>query len=234
MPSRQLGKATIAMAWFQSQRDFTLSTGGSARISVGPLSYVSASSNDFVIKTSNTGALARVIFQPYDDLMYWVSGNSTSYEIEVPSSSHKNLLRSQDPGWCMSMGLRRLLMPDTIVTPAISVEAGISHSRTPVSVFYGGSSARQVIDNVFSVTEYHIGLGISKKYKVFEPYGAMSVVRAHAVMRDKAAAVEVGGYRDSANAIAGIRVYPYSHESIICEASFIGESSFSLGWNIEF
>lgn len=234
MPSRQVGAATVAVAWFQAQRDFTLQTNGSARVSVGPFSYVSAVTNEFTIRTSNSGALAKVLLQPHDGLVYWLGANSTAYEIEVPSFSHKNLLRSQVPGWRMSTGLRRILMPDTIVSPALSVEAGISHSRTPVSVLYAGTADGQIIDNVFSVTEYHIGLGVSKKYLKAEPYGGVTITRAHAVMRDNTAAVEVGGYRDTAAAIVGLRIYPYKHESLICEASFVGEASFTIGWNVEF
>lgn len=234
MPSRQVGAGTVALAWFQSQRDFTLKTNGSSRIRVGSLSYVSAVSNEYSIRTSNSGALAKMLFQPHDGLVYWLGANSTSYEIEVPSFSHKNLLRSQVPGWGMCAGLRRILMPDTIVSPAVSVEAGISHSRTPVSVMYAGSPEGQIIDNVFSVTEYHIGLGVSKKYAKVEPYGGVTITRAHAVMRDNAAVIEVGGYRDTAAATVGLRLYPYKHESLICEASFIGEASFILGWNVEF
>lgn len=234
MPSRQVSATTVALAWFQSQRDFTLQTSGAAQVSVGPFSYISSTTNEFTICTSNAGAIAKVLLQPHEGLVYWLGANSTAYEIEVPSFSHKNLLRSQVPGWRVSAGLRRILMPDTIVSPALSVEAGISHSRTAVSVLYAGLADGQIINNVFSVTEYHIGLGVSKKYVSVEPYAGMMITRAHAVMRDNTAAVEVGGYRDTAAAIVGLCIYPYKHESLICEASFIGEASFTIGWNVEF
>lgn len=234
LPARQVETASTVFAWFQSQRDFTLRSNENEKISIGSLSYVSNVSKEVTVRTSNNGVIAKMLFQPHDTLVYWVGANSTAYEIEIPSFSHKNLIRSQVPGWCVSAGMRHILMPDTIVSPALSIEAGISHSRTPVAVLYAGSSAGRIIDNVFSVTEYHIGVGTSKKYSHVEPYGGVMISRAHAVMRDNAEAVEIGGYRDTVNAILGLRLYPFQHESLICEASFVGESSFSIGWNIDF
>jgi hypothetical protein len=234
MPVRQVEKIVVGVAWYQAQRDLNLQLTSNDWVSVGSLSYLSAVTSDYSVATTNNGVQAKVLFQPHDELVYWLAFGSTAYDIEIPSVSVKNRFASQSPGWMVGAGIRKILLPDTIVTPALAVDAGINHSETNLTVFYPGGMSPMIAQNIFLTTEYHVALAVSKKYKYCEPYSSVRVARTMATLRDKGFAAEVSGKKEAVSVLTGLRLRPYPNESLICEASFFGEAGFSIGWNIEF
>ncbi|MGA2089874.1 MAG: hypothetical protein ABSH12_00210 [Endomicrobiales bacterium] len=234
MPARQVEDPDVGIVWYQSQQDLDLQLKSNDRISVGSFHYVNAVTNDFTVSTVNSGMQAKILFQPHKELVYWLSFGSTAYDIDIPSTSVKNHLASQQPGWMAGAGIRKILMPDTIVTPAFAIEAGVRYSQSSLTVLYPGDFTPISVQNDFLTTEYHLGFVASKKYESIEPYGSVQVTRTFATLRDINAADEISGEKDAVSVVTGVRLYPYPNESLICEASFFGENGFSIGWNIEF
>lgn len=230
----QKGGASFALYWSQSEQDISLQVDSRDRITVGNNSFFSNVTSDFGCKGRARSLLVKAEFNPFDGFYYWLKAGSGSYELEIPSWTVKNTLSGQNYGSVAGFGMRSQLFPDTIVTPGVALELGGTYSSYEMDVFRQDASAKQAIADRLELFEAQGACIVSKKMRKFEPYGGIKVFRTYAVLTDRVNMSSVSGGKDSAGIFAGTRLYVRPKEALTLEGNFIGETSFSLGLNMDF
>jgi len=133
-------------------------------------------------------------------------------------------------------GVRRVIFPDTIVTPAVSFEAGATaYTADLKQQKSGGNSA--AIDNEVAVIELQAVLEMSKKLAVLEPYGGVKVIRTDVTWKDNnpsAADRTIEGDGTGVAPFAGIRFSFIPFVDLTLEGSLGQEQAASVGITIGF
>ena len=237
MPAAQIqkGKGTVAIYWTRADQNLSLQVTNKDEIKVNNSSYFSEVTNDFKCNGRANSILVKAVINPIDEgFYYWLKAGSGSYDLEIPSSSVTNKLSGRNPGSIVGFGMRSQLFPDTIVTPALAIEMGGSYSAFDLDVFRSGSGPNELISDKLEIFEAQFACIVSKKIGKFEPFGGLKIFRTHTLLRHVSSLGSVSGTKDNAGLFAGTRYYVHSAESVVIEGSFVGETTFSLGWNIDF
>lgn len=235
-PASQLekGKLQISLYGSMTKKDLTLSASNREQISVGQLNYFSQVTNEFDVQTLANNVTAKLLINPADGLYYWMKAGTGSFELEIPSVTVKNKLSTQQNGLIIGLGVRKRLIPDTIVTPAAAVELAINYSKFNLDKFRSGSDAPVLIPNVLEDLELQIGFIVSKKIDNFEPFAGLKILRDFVRIYDSSDLSEISGVKDNVSLSLGSKIKVFSQESLLIEANFIGENSFTIGWNVAF
>jgi hypothetical protein len=130
--------------------------------------------------------------------------------------------------------MRKLLFPDTFVSPAVAIEAGLMYGQAPLNSFRSGTSASIPISNTAEVLELQIAALISKKFASVEPYGGVKIFRDYLTLKDNTDVGQISGVKDSVGVFGGARLYVHPHEALVIEGSVLGENSITIAWNVAF
>jgi hypothetical protein len=201
-------------------------------IKVGNNSYFSQVTNDLESDGAMNAVLAKLVINPDNGLYYWLKAGIGAYNLEIPSLNAKNKLSGQDKGWLCGFGARKLLFPDTLVSPAIAFDLGITRAEYGIDTFRSGSSAPVAVSNRLDITELQAGFVVSKKIKRVEPYGGLKVYRKTVMLSDKTGFSNVSGTKDGAGVFLGVRLNFHRYEALVIEGSLGGDTDFSVGLNI--
>lgn len=216
--------------------NFTVKRGQIEPFKIGDTTYIhtspTESETNFESDLFSGGAGIKATVNPFDGLYYWLKCSYGTMELEIPSLEGLNRF-SGSFSWSLSLGLRKLLFPDTLVTPALSFDAGVGFSKVE---FDRVETPQRLlpIQTVLSNLEYQIAIIGSKRIKRFEPYGAIEVVRNHSELNDLKNLSKVSGYKDSVGITAGLKFNFYDRESVVIEAGFLGDRYISAGFNLSF
>jgi hypothetical protein len=236
IPAAQIeeGKGSISVYYTQSRKDLRLTINSKDQITVGGNSYYSQVSNDLETKSENSAVTAQFISNPWSGFYYWARIGIGNYSIEIPSVTVTNRLTGSSNGWRAGIGMRKLLFPDTIVSPAFSLEAGLVYSRYPLQSMQSGTGVAIPVSNSVELTEVQAALLMSKKFSGIEPYGGLKVFKDYLMLQDETSTGCVSGTKDNVGVFGGAKIYVYPHEALIVEGSMLGESSITVAWNVAF
>jgi len=236
IPATQIGegKSSVAISYTRTDQKLLLRTSSRDQVVIGGSSYFSTVNNDLEGSGARATVAAKLMVNPHSGLYYWLSAGSGSFEMEIPSVTVNNRYAAQDNGFNASAGLRKILFPDTLFTPAIAVDMGVRYDAYDVAEFQSGAGARQRISAKLELTEVQAALTVSKVLYGVEPYGGIKVFRTYTRLSDRGSFDSVSGIKDNAGLFAGARLEIYPKEFIVVEGSLIGETSFTAGWNVEF
>jgi hypothetical protein len=234
--ARQLGSSYGAVSVYYTHTSETLSlqVNSNDAIAVGNVQYFSAVTNDLATDVKSDRVAVKWSFHPTPEIDYWLKAGSANYELSYPAASERDTLSSDEPGYVVGFGFRKLLMPDTIVTPAVSVDLGGEYLECGLQRFQQGNAAATVVSDRVVQTEVQASVIASKKYKVFEPYAGLKVSDEGLSLLNKASVNSVSGTKNLVSLFAGCKVAMAGKDGLIIEASFIGQTAFTAGWNIEF
>ncbi len=233
--ARQLGSSYGAVSVYYTHTSETLSllVNSNDTIAVGNAQYHSAVTNDLSTDVKSDRVAVRWAFQPTPEIDYWFKIGSANYELSYPSSTITNTLLSDGNGYVVGFGFRKLLMPGTIVTPAIAVDLGGEYLECGLHRLQQSGSSSVVSDRIVQ-TEVQASLTASKKYQHFEPYSGLRIAKEGLWLYNTDTAGSVSGIKDLVSLFAGCKVAMAGKDGLIVEASFIGQTAFTVGWNIEF
>jgi hypothetical protein len=236
IPATQIedGKGSVVILYTRTDQKLLLRTSSRDQIVIGGNSYFSTVNNDLEGSGARETVAAKLMVNPHGGLYYWLSAGSGSYEMEIPSVTVKNRYATQDNGFTAGAGLRKILFPDTLFTPAIAVDLGVRYDAYDVSEFQSGAGVWQRISAKLELTEIQAALTISKVLHRVEPYGGLKVFRTYTRLSDRVSFGSISGIKDNAGLFLGARLKIYPKEFIVVEGNLIGETSFSAGWNVEF
>lgn len=235
MPATQIekGHGYIIFLYDDARDKIGLTVSGKDAISVNSSTMLSDVRNDFTCQGASHRMLVKAVLNPHDGLSYWAKAGVSNYEIEIPSQTVKNMLTSDPHGFVVGVGLKKRLLPDTVVTPALSVELGAEHS---VYALHRMDAAGQTsrIDATLILDEISASVTLSKVYRRVEAYGGVAVQRTMATLYDDTLQKTVRGTNDGAGMFLGSVLKIYPHESIVLEGRLMEEVSVSAGYRIDF
>jgi hypothetical protein len=236
IPATQIekGKSSFALYYraYTEKLDFSVSQ--KDVIKVGSLSYISGSQTDLESNGTAGGVYVKLMINPNNGLYYWLNAGLINYNLDAPALGVTNKYSSQDQGWMCGVGARKLLLPGTIVTPAVALDIGINYYRFAFDCLRSGDAAPVSADDQLQILETQADVVISKRIEKFEPYSGLKVYRKASTLADKLNYSNVSGIKNSAGLFLGCKFNFYQHEALVLEGSFGEDTSFSAGLNIEF
>lgn len=242
------------LAFFQGTReqavDFRI-TGEGTCTSAAPsnISFPCGNGGDVEAEGEGGMGVVKLVYQPWESFQYYAAFGVGDYTLRVPSATVTNVLTGDTPGQMYMTGLRAVLLPDTEVTPAIAVDAGLSWTRHTFNRRAPDLSGREPkINQALDMTQYQFAAMASKLFRVterekllmfedgvkLEPYGGVKWSRLQAKLKDLQTGGTAGGRHDAARPFIGLRVPVYKNEGFFAEATFVDGYQYAAGLEIRF
>jgi hypothetical protein len=188
---------------------------------------------------SGQAAMVKVVAQPWEGFQYYLSAGAGSFSVAIPSVTVTNTLSGGGRHAPLAGGLRAVVVPDTIVSPAVAVDAGFSGSWYPLDQISGASTGGiddrlTILNEQVAVETSHLFCPMGVGGWKFDPYGGVEWVRYQTDLKDLSDGSHAGGLTDVVTPFAGIRIGPYPHEGVFGEASFVDGYHYAGGLYIQF
>ena len=202
--------------------------------------------------------MVKVIYQPWDSVQYYAAFGMGDYSLSVPSVTLTNRLTGDKPGAIMTAGLKVVLYPDTMVTPAIAADLNLSRSRYWFNrVFPGGTpGANNNIDQRLDLMQYQVAVEASHVFTLqdadeksdekaglvalrsqgfkLEPYGGVKWLRIQSDLKDLVNGTHTGGQQDTVTPFLGLRIPLAKNEGVFAEAQFVDGYAYAAGLELRF
>ncbi|PCI36764.1 MAG: hypothetical protein COB53_08475 [Elusimicrobia bacterium] len=183
---------------------------------------------------------AKLLYQPGERMQYYVSLGAGNYRLRTASVTVTNSLSGDRVGFRYGAGFKTLIMSETIVTPAVALDAGISMERyffnrlAPVI-----AAGDESIDERLDLQRIQIAIEASKRFKIsdavtLEPYGGLKWIRTQSWIKDLASGGRRGGVHNTASPFVGLSAPIFGNEGFFAEASFVDGIRYALGLTIGF
>ena len=92
----------------------------------------------------------------------------------------------------------------------------------------------EIHNNWYQEEEIQGALNFSRRWKTFEPYAGLKILRTIATMVDQSTKGKIKGSNDGVSPFVGIQWDLADRESIVLEGSFADEESFSASMKVQF
>ncbi|MDD5656500.1 MAG: hypothetical protein PHF00_04500 [Elusimicrobia bacterium] len=260
--ARQLPKGSLKiLAYYEGVHDQTVNFNVAAPAvctAPGGASFACGQGGDVEAKGRGGAGVVKLVYQPWDSFQYYAAVGVGDYSLSVPSTTVTNVLTGDNPGLILTGGLKAVIMPDTIVTPAVAVDASISRSRYSFNrTFPGGTpGVGGNIDQRLTMMRYQVAVEASDVFTVkdadekaddqakltswraqgvkLEPYGGVKWSRLQSDLKDLASGGHSGGQQDTVSPFLGLRIPVYEHEGLFAEASFVDGYEYAAGLEVRF
>jgi hypothetical protein len=185
--------------------------------------------------------MVKLIYQPFERFQYYAMYGVGDYSLSVPSTTIANVLTGDTHGQIYGAGLRASIVPDTIVTPAIALDLGMTQSVYNFNrAFPGGTpGANNDISQRLTLMTYQFAVEASHRFSIdedwkLEPYGGVKWVRVQADLKDLGDGSHAGGQTDTVTPFLGLRIPVEGHEAFFAEASFVDGYHYGGGLELRF
>lgn len=248
--ARQLGKgAWKSVFYFQGTNDqhlkFNVGSGGACtpgnQVIANP---TFACGGDAKISGEGSGQafLAKLIYQPNESgFQYYLTAGAGNYSLKVDSVTVVNTLTGDRPGAIYGAGVKAVLWPDTVVTPAIAVDASVGMQRYFFRELRPAFTAAQgQINERLDILSYQVAVELSHLFKFhderisLEPYGGVKWLRSRAWLKDLVSGQRHSGIQDTVTPFIGLNLPVFEKESLFAEASFVNGVQYAAGLNLRF
>ena len=260
--ARQLPAGSLKiLAYYQGEQDqtvkFNAGSSGSCSSQNG-INFVCNQSGDVDAKGAGGAGLVKVIYQPWENVQYYAAFGMGDYSLSVPSVTLANTLTGDNPGTILTAGLKAVLYPDTLVTPAIAVDLSVSRSRYAFNRVYPAATpgANNSIDQRLDLMQYQVAVEASHIFTLqdadeksdekaglvarrgvgfkLEPYGGVKWLRLQSDLKDLMDGSHTGGQQDTVTPFVGLRI-PFSrNEGVFAEAQFVDGYVYAAGMELRF
>lgn len=264
--ARQLPKGSLKLlAYYQGTKDqvlnFNLASVGSCATGGAVPFACGQGGGDVEGKGSGGMGVMKAVYQPWESFQYYALFGAGDYALRVPFNNTTTTLSGDNPGIMWGAGLKAVILPDTDVSPAVSVDLGLSQSRYKFNRRHptvGATSAN--INQALTLNQYQVALVVSHLFVLkdavdkreaadmakngfaplslngvkLEPYGGVKWVRIQADLHDLQDGSHAGGRQDTISPMAGLRIPVYEREALFAEASFVNGTQYAAGLEIRF
>ncbi len=192
-------------------------------------------------KGDGGAGMMKIVWQPWERFQYYAMYGVGSYSLSVPSTTVTNVLTGDAVGQIYGAGLKASIVPDTIVTPGISLDVSMTQSVYNFNRrFPGGtpgvngniSQRLTLLTYQFAVEASHL-FALDEHWKL-EPYGGIKWVRVQTDLKDLGDGSHAGGQTDTVTPFLGLRVPVEDHEAFFAEASFVDGYHYGGGLELRF
>jgi hypothetical protein len=258
MTARQLPPGSLKLlVYYQGTQgqdiNFSVNNPGSCSTPNG-VTFACGQSGDVDATGSGGMAVMKLVYQPWENLQYYVAFGVGDYSLNVPSVTVVNTFSGDSPGIMGMAGLRTTIVPDTQFTPAIAADISLSESRYQFNQVSPNTAVAASINQRLLLMQYQVAIEISHLFTVtdqpkdsakehevlfkqgfkIEPYGGLKWTRIQSDLKDFNNASHSGGQEDTISPFIGVRVPVLEHESLFAEADFVHGYQYAGGLEIRF
>lgn len=241
LPARSL-KLTGYYRGIQAQ-NLTFSVGGSGTCNTAgasPVAFPCDSTGKVPAEGSGQAAVAKVLWQPFDNVQYYLTLGTGRYSLHVASLTTVTSLTGDTPGWIYGLGTRALLFPESIASAAIAVDASATWEK--YSFNRSQPQPRATLVNVkerLELMKLQLAIEASRRFEFdgrwkVEPYGGLKWLRTQAWLKDLDSGDRFGGIQDAVSPFLGVNLPWSDNESLWGEASFVKGYEYAAGMAIRF
>ena len=156
------------------------------------------------------------------------------YGVRIPSVTVVSTYSGDRIGTSVGLGVRWNLVPDTLVTPAASLDLSAIRSQYPLSDWTQTGLGGQVVDLQLTLEQLQVAVVFSKRVGLWEPYGGVKWLQTFVRLKDLSTSQHVGGTKNAVIPFAGVRYQAFAKEALVAEASFTNGFQFGGGIEIRF
>ncbi|MHB2025602.1 MAG: hypothetical protein ACYCPQ_03040 [Elusimicrobiota bacterium] len=183
--------------------------------------------------------MIQAIYQPWDGFQYYAGLGAGYYSITVPASSTAQTYSGNGAGPVFSLGVRDVVFPDTIVTPAVALDAGFAGGVYQLDQMNDSAGNLSAVNDTLTLLQYQVALETSHLFPLegrfsIEPYGGVKWYRIVADLKDSTSGSHVGGTLDTLAPIVGLRIPTSDHEGLFVEAALVGGYQYAAGLSLKF
>lgn len=199
-------------------------------------------SGDVDAQGSGGAAAVKIAWQPWERFQYYGTLSGGDYALRVPSTTVTNLLSGDARGLSCGAGIKASIVPETIVTPAVALDFGVTRSLYNFNRRFPGG-ALGIDGNISQRLElmtYQLAVESSRLFafqdRMFgmEPYGGVKWTRVQSDLKDLVDGSHSGGQKDAMLAFLGLRLSVGDHEAFFAEASFLDGCHYGAGLELRF
>lgn len=195
-----------------------------------------------VTADADGGAMVvKLLVQPWDRTQYYVFGGMGDMTLNVSG----NVLTSDSKGHLVGAGVRALLMPDTVVSPAITLDLSMGWQRYGFNeVRPAATAAAGQIDQKLDIYQYQAAIELSHKFDFqepkfsVEPYGGVKWLRSHSYLKDQrndGGGSRIGGIENMFfSPFLGLQIPVFDQETLFAEAAFVDGFQYAAGLQVRF
>jgi hypothetical protein len=202
-------------------------TGGSATV-------FSNENADLKMDQRVSEVVAAFDFHPHDGLTYRARiGQIQDFDLEFSSGSQTNKLESTKSGMVWGLGVGGGIAPGSIVSTAISWQLQFTQRLVDLDRLQGGPVV-YASDERFRQDEFQGSVNFSRRWKMWEPYAGLKIMRVTSRLQDNATKERVSGSKNGVSPFVGLQVGVAEKESLVIEGSFVDEKSLTAGIKLQF
>jgi len=236
--ARQMGHGSLKAAFFYSSvedQDLEFAVSSADQIqSMSGADFFSRADSHLPVEGNGDGLFLKLTYQPWENSQYYALVGSGHYTVLIPSVTVANTLSGSRLGWTWGLGWKTVIIPDTVVTPAVSVDASLQRSRFFLNRFGQDGLSGDSVDERLDLYQYQVAVEAGHQWPHVEPYGGVKWNRNQIHLKDSMTGRCVGGYKDKLSPFFGVRLPVYPQESFLLEASFADGVHIGVGWEIRF
>lgn len=194
-----------------------------------PVPFPCSSTGDLDARGFGQALLVKFSYQPSErGLIFYATAGVGDYRVKVESTTVFNSSVEDQAGFLTSFGAKAVIIPDTIVSPAIALDASVGLQR-----YFGGGRRLDLM-------QLQIAMEVSHRFVLkdpaftIEPYGGVKWLRTQAYLKTIATGSRVGGYQQTVSPFIGFKIPFFENDSVFAEVSFVNGIQYASGLAIRF
>ncbi|MFH1282454.1 MAG: hypothetical protein ABII27_02175 [bacterium] len=179
--------------------------------------------------------IGKVTVKVYENWHVFFKAGTIGSDLEYGSFKYKK--DNEFDGALFGGGVKYNLFPDTVVTPAISIDIGVTHFTTDLKRLESPSFiGEQKINHEIESLEWQGVFYISKKFFALEPYGGVKLIINDLKWKDNNpdATETIDGDNQGVSPFLGVRFNFLPLIGLTIEGSLVAEKALSVGLTIGF
>ena len=207
----------------------------------GGVSFACGQNGTAAAKGTGGAGMLKIIYQPWERFQYYATYGVGDYTLSVPSTTATNVLTGDTHGQIFGAGIKASIVPDTLVTPAIALDLGMTQSFYNFNRRFPGGTpgVNNNIDQRLSLMTYQFAVEASHLFVLdenwkLEPFGGIEWTRVQTDLKDLGDGSHAGGQTDTVTPFLGLRIPVEGHEAFFAEASFIDGYHYGAGMELRF
>ncbi|MBI4425565.1 MAG: autotransporter domain-containing protein [Elusimicrobia bacterium] len=193
---------------------------------------------DVTVDADGGLGMLKVIGQPWEHVQYYGGFGPGKLTLRLPDGQ---VMTSKRTGWAFQGGARAVILPDTVVSPAVALDLGYWFHRYAFDeVRPAATAAAGQISQRLDIQQLQVALETSHRFEfqdpkmALEPYGGVKWLRSQSSLTDNQLGGQVAGAQDTITPFVGLQVPVFERETLFAEASFVNGIQYAAGLHVRF
>lgn len=236
--ARQMAKGTLETTLFyqgtaKQHLNFEVTDGGTCSsnntLSLPAPNFTCGSTQDIEGRGTGEAMVAKFHYKPAESgFSIYATAGVGDYSVKVGSVSVFNGSLEDQAGFLASFGTKALILPDTIVSPAVGLDMSVGLQR-----YFGGGKRFDMFQVQIALEASHRFDFDDTQFKI-EPYGGVKWLRNQVYLKDLATQSRVGGRQNTITPFLGFKVPVFDKDAIFAEISMVEGVQYASGLMVRF